>query len=425
MTRAIEELGLEGSRLLLAVSGGPDSVAMLHLLSDAATELRLTLAVGTVDHGLREASKEEVRGVARLALGRGLPFGSRTLVLDGNSPGLEAAARAARYAALEEMRDELGMEFIATAHSADDQAETVLLRLTRGTSLRGAAGIRARRGLVVRPLLGFRRRELVEVCEAARLPVAADPMNQDRKFARVRVRKDVLPVLDSLAEGAAARLAAFASDAERDEGLLAEEAEAAWGRLSVSPGYLDAAGVRALPAPLRSRVLRRLIERACGTCDHRALQTADVALRAHQSAELFRPWSLDASGSLVRVRSPSSERPWGNADRLGWRWSPDRASGLAVPWPASTPTENFVNPDLPRGNGHRVLSDLLVDLGIPEEDRAYVPALGFAGKCRVVPGIWTDPGLRGGTHGWLHPLPEGLRASEWLLRYRVVIASRR
>ncbi|MEY4952758.1 MAG: tRNA lysidine(34) synthetase TilS [Pseudomonadota bacterium] len=183
--------GGEG-RLGVAVSGGPDSLALL-VLAHAA--LPGQVAAATVDHGLRAESADEAAMVAGVCAGLGLPHAALTVeVAAGN---LQAEARAARYAALAEWMEAEGLIALLTAHHADDQAETLLLRLNRGSGVAGLAGVRARgqvsetRLPLLRPLLGWRRVELAEVVAAAGLDAVADPSNIDDRFDRARIRKAI------------------------------------------------------------------------------------------------------------------------------------------------------------------------------------------------------------------------------------------
>src|SRR5438093_1036024 len=183
-----------GERVLVAVSGGADSVALLHVLMRLAPSLRLTLHVAHVDHGLRPESADEASFVARLAH----HFGLRVEILPVTVPpeaSLEAAARRARYAALEKCADRVGADRIAVAHTANDQAETVVMRLLEGAGPRGLAGIPPVRGRIIRPLIDARREEIVTELERADLPWVEDPSNRDPRFLRNRIRHDVLPVL--------------------------------------------------------------------------------------------------------------------------------------------------------------------------------------------------------------------------------------
>lgn len=173
------------------MSGGPDSVAMLLLFHEVAPR---NFCVATVDHGLRPESADEAVMVAALCAERSIPH--RTLALSlAKGSGVQARARAARYAALVQWARTEGLGAIATAHHADDQAETMVMRLNRGAGLRGLAGMRAISIVpdspdiaLVRPLLSWSRRELRAVVEAAGVAAADDPSNRDATYERVRVR---------------------------------------------------------------------------------------------------------------------------------------------------------------------------------------------------------------------------------------------
>lgn len=178
-----------GGPLGLAVSGGPDSLALL-LLAHAALPGRI--AACSIDHGLRPEAAGEVALVERIAAERGIPFTPLAVRL---APGnLQAQARAARYAALAAWAAGAGLGAVATAHHADDQAETLLMRLNRGSGLAGLAGVRPRARLgggdipLLRPLLGWRKAELAQVVAEAGITPAADPSNTDPAFDRARLR---------------------------------------------------------------------------------------------------------------------------------------------------------------------------------------------------------------------------------------------
>ena len=204
---ALGRLWPEGGRLGLAVSGGPDSLAML-LLAEAAIPGEFEVA--TVDHGLRPESAAECAMVAELCAARSIPCAVlRVDVAEGN---LQAKARAARYAALGDWAGERGLSAIATAHHADDQAETLLMRLGRGAGVAGLAGVRERGEVdgtsipAIRALLGFRRSELAQVVDASGLNPVQDPSNLDDRFDRARLRKAIADSdwLDPLALAASA-----------------------------------------------------------------------------------------------------------------------------------------------------------------------------------------------------------------------------
>lgn len=172
-------------RFGLAVSGGPDSVAML-LLAHAAFSGRI--AAATVDHRLRAESGAEAQFVKELCEARGIPH--ITLTLDPLPRGnVSDAARLARYDALDDWAARGGLDWLLTAHHADDQLETMVMRLNRASGVGGLAGVRARRGRIVRPLLGWRRVELAAVVADAGIAPVDDPSNRDDRYDRARLRK--------------------------------------------------------------------------------------------------------------------------------------------------------------------------------------------------------------------------------------------
>ncbi|MGZ3172425.1 MAG: tRNA lysidine(34) synthetase TilS [Croceibacterium sp.] len=186
----LDRLYPEGGRLGLAVSGGPDSLALL-LLAHAAIPGRI--AVATVNHGLRPAAAGECAMVAQVCAAHDIAF---TVLEIKTGPGnVQAAARTARYAALAAWAESAGLTALATAHHADDQAETLVMRLNRASGLAGLAGVRARGAVpdgklpVIRPLLHWRRDELAAIVARAGLEPAQDPSNADLAYDRVRIRQ--------------------------------------------------------------------------------------------------------------------------------------------------------------------------------------------------------------------------------------------
>ncbi len=196
-----EGLFAPGERLLLAVSGGPDSVALLFLLRALAPELGLSLAVAHLDHGLRgKDSVADARWVEALAARLGLPCAVGAARGRKRGGSVEAAAREARYGFLVRTAARMGIRKIVLGHQADDLAETVLMRLLRGCGPEGLIGMRpvsARSGrLLVRPLLPFRRRELLDFLRFRSIPYRRDATNRDTRFLRNRVRRVLLPYLE-------------------------------------------------------------------------------------------------------------------------------------------------------------------------------------------------------------------------------------
>jgi tRNA(Ile)-lysidine synthase len=200
-----EHLFEAGDFVLVAVSGGPDSMALLHVLAKLAPRVGAYVAAHGVDHGLRAAAAGELALAERFARELGVPFStSRVEVRPG--PNLMARAREARYAALEaalrrwadDERATGAALRIATGHHADDRAETVLIRLLRGTGPAGLAVLPPRSEYLIRPLVRARRTDIVAHVERHRIPHAQDPTNRDPRFLRTRVRHELLPLLVDL-----------------------------------------------------------------------------------------------------------------------------------------------------------------------------------------------------------------------------------
>lgn len=192
------ELGLpSGTRVLVAVSGGPDSMALLDVLARHAAELGLTLVAHGVDHGLRADAAHELDLAQTLADRHGVAF-SRSRVHVARGGNLQARARDARWRALREAASAANAGFIATAHHADDRAETVLIRLLRGAGPPGLAVLAPRDGDAIRPLVRARKSDIEAYVSRRSLAVARDPSNQDPRYVRTRVRTGLLPQMAEL-----------------------------------------------------------------------------------------------------------------------------------------------------------------------------------------------------------------------------------
>ena len=192
-----ERLLTSGQTVLVAVSGGPDSMALLHVLATLAGSLKLRLVAHGVDHGLREEAARELAVAAALARDLGVPF-STSRVEVGRGPNLMARARRARLEALRAALAEAAGDVIATAHHADDRAETILMRLLRGAGPSGLAALPPRSSDLVRPLIRARRADVLAHLARHRIAYAEDPTNRDPRFLRTRVRHELLPVLKEL-----------------------------------------------------------------------------------------------------------------------------------------------------------------------------------------------------------------------------------
>lgn len=206
-------------RILLAVSGGPDSLALMLL---AHTDMADRIAVATVDHGLRPEARAEASFVAGLCAERGIAH----QILHPAEPisgNIQSSARTVRYALLEQAADQLDCALIATAHHRDDQLETLLMRLARGSGVDGMSGIRPRNGRIIRPLLKFCKSELEEICSNAGIVPAHDPSNENAEFDRVAMRQWLASAAHPFDTVRAARTAASMHDASIALQWMAEQ----------------------------------------------------------------------------------------------------------------------------------------------------------------------------------------------------------
>jgi len=244
------------AHVLVAVSGGSDSTALLVALH----ELGRRVTAAHYDHALREESRRDAEHVTRLCAELGVPLvtGRRAASLPRGSR--QAAARRLRYAFLESAREQAGADLIALGHTADDTVEGVLLHLERGCALAGLRGMPARRGRIVRPLLGAWRADLRAALAAAGYDWLDDPTNGDVAYARARVRHQLLPRLETDCPGLTGRLRAVADRADRLQAQL--EREAAVLHEGPEAALRPLAGA---PATVRREALRRIYVAAGGS----------------------------------------------------------------------------------------------------------------------------------------------------------------
>lgn len=216
--RLVRDDGLwrRGAHVLCATSGGPDSMAMLHALILLRKRLGHRLSAVGIDHGLRSEASKELALVRQLADEHDVPF-SKVRLRVARGSNLQARAREARHAALQRAAARHDADLIALGHTADDRAETVIMRILRGAGPRGVgampsvAGAPTRSGVsLVRPLLTARRADVIDHLERHEMAYAEDPSNRDARFLRVRVRHEVLPLLEELSPGIVAHLCALA-----------------------------------------------------------------------------------------------------------------------------------------------------------------------------------------------------------------------
>jgi tRNA(Ile)-lysidine synthase len=303
--RAADALRGRG-KLGLAVSGGPDSLALL-LLAAAAYPGEVEAA--TVDHGLRAESSDEAAFVADLCRRLGVPHEILRAEVDRSLANLQRAAREARYRALGDWLAARAIVTLATAHHADDQAETLVMRLIRGAGIGGLAGVRAKRALpmpgspaiVVRPLLGWRRAELRAIVDAAGIRPVDDPSNSDPRFDRARIRAE-LARNEWLDPVAMARSAAALAEADAALDWVAQRLEeervvAVQDQLALRPD--------GIPPELKRRLLLRILARV----------RPEAAPRGDDTSRLLETLEAGGTATLAGVKCIGGE---------AWRFERER-----------------------------------------------------------------------------------------------------
>lgn len=386
--RTIREHGLldRGDRVLCAVSGGPDSMALLHTLWELRDRLGLQLAVTTVDHGLRPEARAEAELVAARARDLGVEW--RPLAVDvrgaraarsSPSTSWQDVARELRLGALEEHARAIGANKIALGHQADDQAETILFRILRGTGVRGLAGIPYRRDLFVRPLLDADRAQILTYLRRRSIPFVEDPSNRDARFARARLRHQVLPALRAENPRLGEALRALAADAAR----LTSGAVAAPEATPDGP-----------PLTRRAAVVVERLRRARGGTRRVDVAGAKVEISYGQVTWLpARSAAAEPAPEVVTIVAPG-DYGWAGGACVAIR------EGAAVEGAASFDAELLPRPlrlrpirpgdrMRPRGGrGSRKLSDLLIDAKIARPLRHLLPVLTtFDDEILFVPGL--------------------------------------
>jgi tRNA(Ile)-lysidine synthase len=400
--------------VLAAVSGGPDSTALLSVLAAlrGAGEIGALLACH-VDHQLRPDSALDGAFCEGLCRRRDVAF-ERVAVTVPAASGVPAAARRARYGALLAAADRAGADAIATGHTRSDQAETVVQRLLRGAGARGLGGIPPRRGRIVRPLLERSRPEVIAYLTDRGLAWREDPSNGSLRYSRNRVRAEILPALAALAPSAEAQLARAAELLREDDRALERIAA----RI-VPPGSTEVEIARLLAAPLavRRRAVRRLWRAAAGT--RRELTAGHVAsvlalLRRARPGRVALPRRLEASAAYGRLElGPPAPPPAASADvevpRPGCYSLPGRPEvleiacgvGQAPKFPLLVRTRREGDRFRPEsGRGGKKLKAWLIDRKVPRDRRdGLLLVIDALGRIVAIPEL----GVRGTGAGRLGP----------------------
>jgi len=406
-----------GEHLLVAVSAGPDSTALLAALAEVAPARQLQLTAAHVDHRLRGRESDADRDAAQeLAWQLGIPFVVREAAVDPGA-GVEARARRARYRALAAMARDVGAARIVTGHTRDDQVETILLRLLRGAGRRGLAGMRPVRGRLFRPLLSATRTDVRRFLAARGLGFAIDRTNADLRLVRNRVRRVLVPWLEAELNP---RLGpALASLAERlaDEDELLDALTRTRAR-SLGVGETMSVAVADEPRALARRLVRAWLQRGSRrepTAEHveRVLALADGTARGTVAVPGPARVVRERDVLVRRAGRAATPRPFrlpiapgGTVEHPAGRWTlalrPPRArrrgEERAAPARAlfdadALPAELVVRPPTPGdriallGGGTRKLQDVLVDARVPREARAEIAVLATADEILWVAGL--------------------------------------
>ena len=397
-------------RVLVAVSGGPDSTALLIALHEAGHDL----VAAHYDHALRDGSADVARQVAEMCARLGVALITERRAHEIPKGSLQAAARTLRYAFLERARTQAGADVVALAHTADDVAEGVFLHLQRGAGLGGFRGMPQRRDRYVRPFLDVWRSEIREFLGARGVVAHEDPANRDMRFARARARHLILPALERDRPGILRRLHAAARAVARRHATAVEDAE----RI-LAAGPATSTALRAVEEPVAAEVLKLLYARAGGSDPglSRAQIAAMLSLaqpgRGGRGVDLPGALRFRIVGELMQV-VPSRHDSAGplHLDVVTCMGCDDRrAAHLRAGLPLRV---GFRSPGLRMrpvgGSGSRKLQDIFVDARVPREDRDSWPLV-FAGeKLAWVPGLAIDAELASpqgepGVHVSMTPMP--------------------
>lgn len=396
-----------GKRLLVAVSGGLDSVALLDLLLAVRDELRLRLVVAHVNHGLRRGATMDASFVRDLATSHSLPYVSTRLQL---APGgnVEARAREARYAWLEQARRKRRAAFIVTAHQADDQVETLFLNLTRGSGMTGLSGMEVASGHLLRPLLDVPRRELTRYVRKQKLSYRLDPTNRSLQIARNRIRRQVITSLQrinpQLVETVSQSMRVLADEHQVLRQLATRELDRISKQTTKDGLVVSVSRIRLLRRGLRHLIWREGIRRLCGDLTGwrlRHIENLDDLLIRQTGSQLHLPRDVVAERSYDTVTLRQRREPvpppkrvtlsipgatrFGDrqlrARRLRKRVDTTSRSAIVVDTVAVGDRLLVRSPKVgdrfwPAGmDGRKLVSDLLTDAKVPRDERAWVPVL--------------------------------------------------
>jgi tRNA(Ile)-lysidine synthase len=283
-----------GQKLLIAVSGGADSLALAAACEFEAKKLRVKIAAAVIDHSLQNNSDKVAAQTAKTLTTLGFEEVVVKKIAVGKAGGPEAAARTARYTALETLRQKTKSHFIVLGHTSSDQAETVLLGLVRGSGSKSLSGMSEKTGVLLRPLLGIERATTEAFCKDSGIKYWEDPQNKDEKFLRVMIRKHVLPFLEKQLGGSVSASLVRTSDQLREDNTYletqADKSFKKYAKVSGSGISFDAKTLEKLPAAILNRVIKKALD-GFGSESSRThvLAVSDLVLSWHGQKPLALP----------------------------------------------------------------------------------------------------------------------------------------
>ena len=283
-----------GQKLLVAVSGGADSLALAAATEFEAKKKGLKIAAAVIDHSLQKDSDKVAAQTAKTLATLGFEEVIVKKVSVGRAGGPEAAARTARYSALEKIRQQTRSHFIVLGHTSSDQAETILLGLVRGSGSKSLSGMSEKTGLLLRPLLVVDRATTEAFCRDSGIKFWLDPQNKDEKFLRVMIRKHVLPFLEKQLGGSVAASLVRTSDQLREDNTYlesqADKSFKRYAKVSASGISFDAQLIGKLPSAILHRIIKKALD-GFGSESSRThvLAVSDLVLSWHGQKPLALP----------------------------------------------------------------------------------------------------------------------------------------
>ena len=404
-----QHITLAGKTILCAVSGGQDSMALLHVLLDLGKDEGFAVAVAHYNHQLRETATQDEALVRHHCATLGLPFFSDSGDVRGyakaHGASIEDAARTMRYAFLQRTAQACGADYIATAHHRQDNAETLLLHLLRGSGLHGLGGIAPVRGNIIRPLLQADRADIERYITDHNIPYAEDESNLDTIYTRNRLRWEVLPLLEEIASGSVRRMADTAQRLRADEAFLQQYCAEL---LPNNTTELPLAVVREQPPAIASRLVRMVAQR-CGITLTATQTDAVLTMRRGACLSLHGGLRVAHEGAVLRFFHPYEtgtplvltigEYDWG-----AWRVKVWETCDEVAPHAHTVMLRGGLHTielkawdgtgRLGVENGRRTVKRLLADHGIPPAQRENCPAIYVDGVLTAVFGAGTDIAFR-------------------------------